>query len=350
MSYEGGDIMMISDRHVLIGCSERTSPYAIQKLVHRLFWQNIKTNHPDGIDTVSIIRIGEKRAQMHIDTVFTHIREDLWVIHSPLSEKWQQEQLEKERHTRSYNDELYQKSKSQQQREKDLVIFQFYLNNDGKAIKKAYAASTDPEEKKQLKARFKKLDFLLRADENHQYTNNNSDCPYTSCPQSLDELLALISHHEFGVNDPKDVKFVLSGMGVKPFDGREQWTDACNLLTLRPGVSVGYDRNYRTILHFNEMVANDAVTDDADFMAYIVEKNNDRFRNKRNSKGQIMELNHIIHVHDLFAYINEKGLSPEATQALMGKIKNALMLIPSNELSRARGGSHCMTLPVFRSL
>ncbi len=347
VSYEGGDIMMISDRHVLIGCSERTSPYAVQKLVHRLFWENIKTGHEHGIDTVSVIRIGEKRAQMHIDTVFTHIREDLWVVHSPYSKEWVDAQKEKDRHTREYNDVLMQKSAAQKEREKDLVIFQFHLNEEGKKIKKQFWNSTDENERQQLKSQFKKLDFLLRTDADKKYTNAGN-FHFQEQPENLSELLKIISVEEFGVASASDVKFVLSGAGNEPFDAREQWTDACNLLTLRPGVSVGYDRNYNTIIHFNEVVSGEPVTEDPDFVKYMIEQNKDRFRERNDSNGKEMDIDHVLHVFDLFKYIVDNKLSLEDTRALIGKIKNTLILIPSKELSRARGGSHCMSLPIIR--
>jgi len=94
VSYEGGDIMMISPRHVLIGWSERTTPHAIEKLVKQIFWLPIQTGSPTGIDTVSVVKIGARRSQMHIDTVFTHVRNDVWALHALLAEGWQSPQGE----------------------------------------------------------------------------------------------------------------------------------------------------------------------------------------------------------------------------------------------------------------
>ena len=37
----------------------------------------------------------------------------------------------------------------------------------------------------------------------------------------------------------------------------------------------------------------------------------------------------------------EKGVDPDS-------IENTLILLPSAELSRARGGSHCMSMPLLR--
>ncbi len=347
VSYEGGDIMMISDRHMLIGCSERTSPYAIQKLVHRLFWSKINTSHPDGIDYVSVIKIGEKRSQMHIDTVFSQIREDLWTVHSPLSEHWQANMKKKDWHSRDYNDELQQKSATQIAKEKDLNIFQFYLTEEGKELKNKYYNNTlSYEEQEEIKAKFKNLDFLLRADENGDYNSDKSNI-YPKKPKGLCDLLSNISANEFGAKK-EDVKFVLSGRGLTPFDTREQLTDACNLLTLRPGVSVGYDRNHKTALHFNEIVENDPTSDYPGFDDYIHQANMERFGENEKIDGTPMKLNHLIHVHDLYRFIAENNLSQSETIALRDSIKNALLLIPSNELSRARGGSHCMTMPIVR--
>ncbi len=43
-----------------------------------------------------------------------------------------------------------------------------------------------------------------------------------------------------------EMKFIFSGGGVTPYQEREQWTDSCNLLTIRPGVAIAYDRNTET--------------------------------------------------------------------------------------------------------
>ena len=48
------------------------------------------------------------------------------------------------------------------------------------------------------------------------------------------------------------VKFIYSGNNEFPFDAREQWTDSCNLLALKEGVVLGYDRNDKTIEAFKE--------------------------------------------------------------------------------------------------
>ena len=65
----------------------------------------------------------------------------------------------------------------------------------------------------------------------------------------LESLLHNISIEDFGVA-PGDVKVIYSGNNVFPYDEREQWTDSCNLLALKNGVVVGYDRNEETAAAF----------------------------------------------------------------------------------------------------
>ena len=120
----------------------------------------------------------------------------------------------------------------------------------------------------------------------------------------LESLLRDISTQDFGV-DPDKVRIIYSGNNTFPYDEREQWTDSCNLLALKDGVVVGYDRNERTIGVFKKMG---------------------------------------------FAIKNAATLNEEISKGLVqaADIENTLILLPSAELSRARGGSHCMSQPLLR--
>lgn len=347
VTYEGGDVMMISKRHLLLGYSERTSAHAVQKLINRIFWEKVITEGDHEVDIISVIKISEKRSQMHIDTIMSHVREDVWVIHSPLSEDWQKEQEEKEWFEKKYIDELEQKSEMEIRKEKGVTIFQFYLNEEGKSIKEQYIANPVSEEQKQknrkLKSQFKKIDFLLRTNkhENAAYINTEPDCPYKKSPSGLQDLLTQISRLEYGQDK---ATFIYSGGGDSSHEGREQWTDACNLLVLRSGIAVGYDRNYKTAQEFNTKLQDEPVSKDTKFISFIVAKNKIRFRSKKDD----LPLNHIVHVDDLIEFIGINDLNQEETTGLIEGLKNTLILIPSNELSRARGGSHCMSMPLLR--
>ncbi|RZL13808.1 MAG: amidinotransferase, partial [Pedobacter sp.] len=121
--------------------------------------------------------------------------------------------------------------------------------------------------------------------------------------EHVEALLNDISKNDLKSTEP--TKIIYSGNNTFPYDSREQWTDSCNLLALKEGVVLGYDRNDKTVEAFK----------DAGFK--------------------------IIDVKDLI-----KDL--ETGKADVETITDTLVLMPSAELSRARGGFHCMSLPILR--
>ncbi len=50
----------------------------------------------------------------------------------------------------------------------------------------------------------------------------------------------------------KDMNFIMAGDGKSPYQEREQWTDGCNLVSVKPGVALTYDRNPFTEIAFKK--------------------------------------------------------------------------------------------------
>ncbi|HWB24209.1 MAG TPA: arginine deiminase family protein [Chitinophagaceae bacterium] len=258
-SVEGGDVMMIAPNHLLIGCSERTTPSAIDEIIHAVY-----RNNKTGIEKISVIKIPKSRAIMHIDTVFTHVRKDTWVLFGKMSERVVQ-------------------AKNQQQ-------YSYYLDFLDKQVAADYETA-------EILRYYKPLQEVYDASKNYR-----QDVSYII--KGLESLLRNISVEDYGV--PEDeVKIIYSGNNVFPYDEREQWTDSCNLLALKDGVVVGYDRNDETF------------------------------------KGFEANGFSIIRASDLFKKFERKELTP-------ADVTNTLILLPSAELSRARGGAHCMSMPLLR--
>ncbi len=74
-SIEGGDELILSDKVIAIGVSQRTQAAAIDTIAKRLFADG------QSFDTILAFDIPKTRAFMHLDTVFTMVDYDKFTIH-----------------------------------------------------------------------------------------------------------------------------------------------------------------------------------------------------------------------------------------------------------------------------
>lgn len=240
VTLEGGDVMVITRDHILVGVSERTTMEAVHQVVNMLFEKNI-------VKKITVIRIPKKRDYMHIDTIFTQVKRNVWVILGAFSRK-------------------------------------VMKHENADPVERHLEGS-----KKDDKIRI--IQFKRKDPDNPKYFDN------------LEDLLTDVSEND--LESTEKVKFIYSGNNQFPYDTREQWTDSCNLLALKEGVVLGYDRNDKTV---------------------------EAFRNANFT---------IVPVNELLEHFEREELRPD-------EIENTLILMPSAELSRARGGFHCMSMPLLR--
>ncbi len=76
---EGGDVEILSPKVIAIGVSQRTEPEAVEILSKRIF----ESKEP--FETVLVFEIPSSRAFMHLDTVFTMVDYDKFVVHPKLN-------------------------------------------------------------------------------------------------------------------------------------------------------------------------------------------------------------------------------------------------------------------------
>ncbi len=214
VSAEGGDIMMFGPEHLLIGSSERTTPYAFESIKNKIFEKGI-------VEHVVQVTIPNERSFMHIDTLFTRVDQDTVVCYKPI---------------------VYDGIGS------NVIV------HHTSGTKRVYASIRN----------------FIDAEIN------------------------------------KEMNYIFSGGGVSPYQEREQWTDSSNLVAIRPGVAISYDRNLKTLNEFEK----------AGFK--------------------------VLDADDVFKYSN-------ANPDYVSQLQKTIITIPSAELSRARGGSHCMTCPINRA-
>ncbi|MEN2990489.1 arginine deiminase [Tistrella sp. BH-R2-4] len=152
---EGGDVMPVGRRTVLVGMGERSSPQGIGQLAEALFADEV-------VDRVLAFRIPKSRAAMHLDTVFTLCGGDVVTTFKEVAD--------------------------------ELVCYDI-RPAEGKAP------------------------LSFRHD-----------------PRPIFDIVAEVLGY-------KKLQIVPTGGNTEEERAREQWNDGNNVLALRPGVVVGYDRN-----------------------------------------------------------------------------------------------------------
>ncbi len=75
-SIEGGDIMVLNHKTLIIGASQRTTPIAIERLAKNIFF-----NEQTTFENIVVLSIPKARTFMHLDTIFTQVDFNKFTIH-----------------------------------------------------------------------------------------------------------------------------------------------------------------------------------------------------------------------------------------------------------------------------
>jgi arginine deiminase len=77
---EGGDLLVIGNRTLLVGMGERSSPQGVEALAHAMFQAGV-------LDLVIAVELPKTRAYMHLDTVLTQVDRDAFVVYPGLRQR-----------------------------------------------------------------------------------------------------------------------------------------------------------------------------------------------------------------------------------------------------------------------
>jgi arginine deiminase len=81
VSMEGGDILVLSHKVLVVGCSERTQTDAIQLLAESL--RAHRAEDDTSFDHLLMVLMPKKRSAMHLDTIFTRTSENECLVYPP---------------------------------------------------------------------------------------------------------------------------------------------------------------------------------------------------------------------------------------------------------------------------